>query len=217
VVELPIAIQAKLLRVLEQGEVHPLGVASPLRVDVRFVAAAQRPLADAVAAERFRDDLHARLDGVTLLLPPLRERRADVPAIFAHALRDATGGRPPRVDARLVERLCLYDWPRNARELAQVARRLVALHHDAPVLREAHLPESIRAGAGAAPREPRPAAERAAPPAPGEQLPRLLDALRAHRGNVLRAAESVGISRFRAYRLLRAHPEVDWKQSRDEG
>lgn len=216
VADLPLDGQAKLLRVLEQREIQPLGAVAPVRVDVRFVAAAQRPLADEVAAERFRADLHARLDGITLVLPPLRDRRADVAAIFAHALREATGGRPPRVDARVIERLCLYDWPRNVRELAQLARRLVALHPDAPALLEAHLPESLRVGVRGPSSAPRtPAAPAAPAPPPDEQLPRLLDALRANGGNLLRAAEAVGISRFRAYRLLRASPETDWKRTRE--
>jgi hypothetical protein len=93
--ELPLPLQAKLLRVLEEREVQPLGEARPVKLDVRVLTAAQRSLAQAVAEGEFRADLYARLDGLTLKLPPLRQRKADVPYLFARLLLSASGATGP--------------------------------------------------------------------------------------------------------------------------
>src|SRR6478609_4123782 len=139
VCELPLLLQAKLLRVIEQQEVQPLGEAKPVKLNVRVLAAAQEPLATAVAQGRFRADLFARLDGLTVRLPPLRERRAEIPYLFA---------RLPSVDVRVVERLCLYDWPFNVRELGLLVRRLLVLHGTEPMLKLQHLPERFQVEPG---------------------------------------------------------------------
>jgi transcriptional regulator with AAA-type ATPase domain len=219
--ELPLPLQAKLLRVLEEREVQPLGEARPVKLDVRVLTAAQRSLAQAVAEGEFRADLYARLDGLTLKLPPLRQRKADVPYLFARLLLSASGARPPAVDVRLVEQLCLYDWPFNVRELALVVKRLLVLHGGEPKLKAQHLPERLARVAGKPSPDERsqepPVAEAGAvantePP----DLPRLLSALRASGGNVARAAQALGISRQRAYRLMQQHPEVSLADLRDE-
>lgn len=222
VCELPLSLQAKLLRVLEEREVQPLGEPRPIKLDVRVLSAAQRSLADAVARGEFRADLYARLDGVTLKLPPLRERKAEVPYLFARLLVGAAGARPPAVDARVLERLCLYDWPFNVRELALVVKRLLVLHGSEPKLKPQHLPERLRSTEGGLPElEPAEAPPPAAPAkvaasAEPADLPRLLAALRESGGNVARAAQALGISRQRAYRLMQAHPEVSLAALRDE-
>jgi transcriptional regulator of acetoin/glycerol metabolism len=218
--DLPPASQAKVLRVLEQREVMPLGESQPVPVDVRIVVAAQEPLDRAVSERRFRGDLYARLDGLTVRLPPLRERIEDAPYLFARLLHAGSGGKPPSVEPRLVERLCLYDWPFNVRELVTLVRRMLVLHGQEPSLRVAHLPARLRAGrpeaaapaaAGARPAEPD-AAER-----DREDFDRLLTALRAHGGNVSRAAAAAGLSRQRSYRLMQARPEVDLGELRRGG
>lgn len=200
--DLPLALQAKLLRVLEQREVQPLGEARAVPIDVRVVVAGQRSLRDEVREGRFRADLVARLEGVTVLLPPLRERREDVLPLFSHALGVLAEGRAPAVAADFAERLCLYDWPFNVRELVLLARRLLVLRSDTSTLRAEHLPEPMLAGptkpAGSSPHSA-PRSTRSAEPV---ELPQLLSALRASGGNVAQASAMLGITRQRAYRLM---------------
>jgi transcriptional regulator of acetoin/glycerol metabolism len=152
VTELPLPAQAKLLRVLEQGAVLPVDDPRPPPVDVRVMAATQVPLAQAVADERFRADLRALLDGFTVRLLPLRERRVDVPSLFLHLLA-GHGLTAPELSPRLVEALCVYDWPVNVRELDHLAQQLTLLHGQEPVFRRAHLPDRIRWYASGGPQE----------------------------------------------------------------
>ncbi|MGC4095308.1 MAG: sigma 54-interacting transcriptional regulator [Polyangiaceae bacterium] len=210
--ELKLPLQAKLLRVLEQREVQPLGESTPVALDVRVLCAAQEPLARAVQEGRFRADLYARLDGVTLRLPPLRERRAEIPYLFSRMLLEQAGGRPPAVDVRVVERLCLYDWPFNVRELGLLVKRLLVLHGAEPMLKPSHLPERVRQGAQA------PTVAAPADAAPGDvELGALVSALRASGGNVARAAQKLGISRQRAYRMMQGQVDLDSLREPDEG
>jgi hypothetical protein len=200
VVDLPLTIQAKVLRSLENREVVPLGETAPTPLDVRIIAATQLPLRQAVEERRMRPDLLARLDGVTVRLSPLRERIREVPFLFANFLTEHLGQAVPRVSPRLIERLCLYDWPFNVRELEREAARLAGLHGREPVLRTAHLSARLgREGGG---------------PAPvtfdgGDEADSLAAALRIFHGNVARAAEALGISRQRAYRLMEGSPRLD--------
>ena len=209
--DLPMALQAKLLRVLEQREVQPLGETRPVPIDVRIAVAGQQPLMDVVREGRFRPDLLARLDGLTVRLPPLRRCREDVPPLFSHLLAAWSPGRVPAIESDLVERLCLHDWPFNVRELVLLVRRLMTLHGDATTLGAQHLPERIGAQAAApAPVPPGASTPRSAPPsavpaaASGEPLglPALVVALRVSGGNVARASAMLGITRQRAYRLM---------------
>ncbi len=216
IVELPLALQAKLLRVLEQREVVPLGEPTPVPVDVRIVAAAQQPMAEAVEENEFRADLYARLDGLAVRLPPLRDRIEDVPGLLEVKLREKLG-RTPALDWRFVERLCVHDWPFNVRELDLVVRRIAALYADEPVLRVAHLPERFH-GTRRPSEAPRLDAKETATPREKSRdrdegdTTRLLAALRKHRGNVARASGEANISRQRAYRLMGARPDVDWRE-----
>jgi hypothetical protein len=195
--ELPLMTQAKLLRVLQEQEVVPLGETRPVRIDVRVVAAAQKPLTQAVAAGAFREDLFMRLRGVELVLPPLRERIADIPALFQRFLAAyCSSGSPPPVEAKLVESLCLYGWPGNVRELELCTRGLLGVFGKEPVLKRRFLPEHISASP--------PTSSRAAASGTGEtdDLARLAPALRRHGGNLTKACAELNISRQRAYRLL---------------
>jgi transcriptional regulator with GAF, ATPase, and Fis domain len=202
--DLPMPVQAKLLRVLEQREVQPLGETRAVPVDVRVVVAGQGSLGEAVSEGRFRADLLARLDGVTVRLPPLRQRREDVLPLFSHFLREQTDGRAPAVEADFVERLLVHDWPFNVRELVLLVRRLLVLHGEESTLLASHLPERMgdpdAASAGSSPRKPVPPASASA--AEPVELPALIVALRAAGGNVARASAMLGITRQRAYRLM---------------
>lgn len=197
ILDLPAPLQPKLLRALEQSEIVPLGAARPLKVDVRVTVAAQSPLARAVEEKRLRPDLFARLDGLTVHLPPLRERLTEVPELFVRMVARRLPGRVPEVDAKLIEQLCLYDWPFNIRELQLLVRRLATLHGHERVLKRSHLPRRMLEARSRVP--------------DGQEQPQrdtpasralLRDALRRNQGNVARAAAAIGISRQRAYRLM---------------
>jgi transcriptional regulator with AAA-type ATPase domain len=213
--ELPPALQAKLLRALEQHEVLPVGESLPVRIDVRVVAATQVPLSERVREQEFRRDLAARLDGIIVVLPSLRDRVAEIPRLFQWFLRKHGGDTPPEPEPLLVEALCLYDWPCNVRELEHLVRRLVGLNPAANLLKVTHLPDQMRGAGGARGAE---ASLDGSADGFGAREARdfaaLLRSLRAHGGNVSRAAAEAGVSRQRAYRLLEAHPELDLKSLR---
>jgi sigma-54 dependent transcriptional regulator, acetoin dehydrogenase operon transcriptional activator AcoR len=198
VAELPLAVQAKLLRVLEERSVISLGDTKPTPMDVRVVAATQRALAELIQARLFRADLAARLSGFTLQLPPLSERIEEVPFLFLRFIAQHSRAKAPRVEAMLIERLCLHSWPGNIRELELLARQLLASHANDGALRRAHLPKSIWTRSQAT--------DEAAPDVRRRELERLARALRDAHGNVTRASESLGISRARAYRLIDGQP-----------
>jgi DNA-binding NtrC family response regulator len=214
IADLPLTLQAKLLRALEAREVIPVGESLPIKVDVRIIAATQVPLRDKVRNQSFRADLAARLEGVRVVLPPLRRRIEEVPYLFCWFLSKHTGGNPPKVDPRLIERLCLHDWPANVRELELLARHLIGLYPTEPCLGCHHLPAQL--GQAVAAR----LGQTATSSIPGqggrdaEDFSRLSWELRKHSGNLARAASEAGISRRRAYRLLEQHPELDPKQLR---
>jgi DNA-binding NtrC family response regulator len=142
--EMPPPVQIKLLRVLEERELQRLGSNRPIRIDVRIVAATNRVLAEEVRAGRFRCDLYYRLQACELGVPPLRERRSDVPALAAHfAARYAEGRRPVQFTEEALRALEGYPWPGNVRELAHAVEFAV---HTCPggVVRRNDLPERIR-------------------------------------------------------------------------
>jgi transcriptional regulator with GAF, ATPase, and Fis domain len=191
-------LQAKLLRVLEQKEVVPLGETRAIALDTRVVVATQKPLSALVATGAFRADLAMRLSGVTVEVAPLRSRRADIPRLFGEFLSRHTPRGRPSVGTKLYERLCLHAWPGNVRELEILAQNLLARFPEASELGQRHLPLHLRAaGEPAKPDQPREAETRSA-----HDLRRLTSALERSGGNLKLAAEMAGISRQRAYRLI---------------
>jgi two-component system, NtrC family, response regulator AtoC len=152
--ELPLALQPKLLRFLEDEEVRPLGDVRARKVDVRVVAATGRDLRGAIAAGQFREDLFYRLEVVALRLPPLRERAGDIPALAAHFLARHARLRPElagmSLSAEAGEALLAHRWPGNVRELEHAVERAVVLA-DGPVIREEDLPDTVRAPPAAPP------------------------------------------------------------------
>ena len=163
----------------------------------------------AVEERRFRADLQARLDGLTVVLPPLRDRREDIAPLFLELVRARAAAWSPAIDAKLIEALCLYDWPLNVRELVSLARRLVSLHAHEPTLQRANLPERMRAPPGDGSRAAEADAPRSArrPTDDEMEFEAFIEALRRQSGSVARAADAMGISRARAYRLLHARPD----------
>jgi hypothetical protein len=138
--ELPLDIQPKLLRFLENSEVFPLGERAPVRVNVRVLAATHRDLAALVRDGKFREDLYYRLQVVPVFIPPLRDRRADIPVLARHFLRELTRqGEPPVLAPDALSALLDQRFPGNVRELKNVIERALAYFPDQAVLRAEHL------------------------------------------------------------------------------
>jgi DNA-binding NtrC family response regulator len=128
--EMPKRLQAKLLRVLQDQEVTPVGGGSPIPVDVRVVAATHGDLEELIAAGRFREDLYYALDVVPIEIPPLRARREDIPALAEHFRREVNareGRSVPGFALDVMQRLAHYDWPGNVRELENLVERVVVM------------------------------------------------------------------------------------------
>jgi transcriptional regulator with GAF, ATPase, and Fis domain len=219
--ELPLELQPKLLRVLEQREVRRVGATKVRHVDVRVVAATNRNLRDEVAAGRFREDLYYRLAVVEIRLPALRERREDVPLLVEHLLHRAEhsqgGGRGVRGLAPEVRALFdAYHWPGNVRELNNVIERALPFTDGTTITLDA-LPEALRASRPVAPAVPRPSLPadttlsslplKDAKDALIEEFERhyLVDLIDRHDGNVSRAARTAGMDRKSITRLLKKH------------
>jgi two-component system response regulator AtoC len=211
--ELPLAIQAKLLRALQEGEIQPVGSGRVEKVDVRIVACTNRDLSAEVRAGRFREDLYYRLAVVELVVPPLRERREDVPALaheFALRYAERFGTEAVRLAPALVARLAAADWPGNVRQLENVVARMVALGGGGEIGLE-----SFAGTAPAAPPPQRPAQEPATQGLDGSvSLREQLDALERSviartmtevRGNQSEAARRLGISRNTLTERLRRY------------
>jgi len=145
--DMPMAMQAKLLRTLENGEIQPVGATEIRRVDVRLVAATRHNLRSMVDNGEFRDDLFYRLNQATIRLPPLRERREDIPLLVNHFIRQAAKLHQKKVDsisAEAIRRLSSQKWQGNIRELRSVIEQMVVLA-DKPQLDVEDLPESLHA------------------------------------------------------------------------
>jgi len=211
VAEVPLELQAKLLRVVESGSVLPVGGREPIPVDVRFVSATHRSLRRAVDAGRFRADLMFRLRVIPLFLPPLRARTVDIALLVDKLLEDIQKRGPRRIQ-RIAEgairALELYPWPGNVRELKNALMYAYAVG-DGSTLEMSDLPPEIN-GAEGVPGEvlvsPRPAADAADH---DSELPldpesrRITEALRRASGNRDRAAKLLGMSRVTLWRRMR--------------
>jgi DNA-binding NtrC family response regulator len=196
--ELPLGMQTKLLKVLEDRQLRRLGGLKTLDLDVRLVAATNRDLEAEVAAGRFRADLLYRLKVFTVTLPPLRERPDDIEALarFFHAkFQRENGRRSDPLPGEVIKALQAYPWPGNIRELKNTMERFcIQQEKQAPALE--HLPVELRSGAPAAAPGPRPSgagamAAAASPP----QRAQLLALLDRHRWNKTKAAAELGVSR----------------------
>jgi transcriptional regulator of acetoin/glycerol metabolism len=129
--DLPASSQAALLRVLQEGEVLPVGATQPVTVDVRIIAATHMPLEELVEKGLFRRDLYARLAGYTFTLPPLRDRRVDLGVIAASLFASGKlGSREVRIHREALRAMLSYDWPMNVRELEQSLRASMILAED---------------------------------------------------------------------------------------
>ena len=202
--DLSLHLQTRLLRALQEKEVVPVGSETPIKVDVRVVAATHRDLAAMVKEGRFREDLYYRLDVVKVTLPPLRERRQDIPLLVGHFIRELTRrhhrglvAMHPGAQARLLG----YDWPGNVRQLQNVLERALVLAEQ-DVIGPEHLPEEIRGAEQGARAAAEPAA--AGQPVPLAELERehVLRTLDYAKGNRQATAALLGISRRTLSRML---------------
>jgi len=199
--ELAADLQAKLLRVLEDRAVMRVGGIRPRRIDVRFVASTNRDLEAAIAAGRFRQDLYFRLNGVTVAVPPLRERRGEILPLAMFFASEFAAGRPetPTIDREAQACLEAYDWPGNVRELRNVIDRAVLLVEPGRPISTADLPPALKPGARVADAEPEQVTSRSRQSlhdgVAALEKQRVVAALAEAHGNQKRAAEILGISR----------------------
>jgi hypothetical protein len=201
IADLPLNVQAMLLRVLQEGEVVPVGAAQPVRVDVRVVAASQRPLAELVESGAFLPDLCARLAGFELGLPSLAERRVDL-GIVIRAILARMGGEPITLSREAGRAIFTHPWPQNIRELEQALRHAIALS-EASVLRLRDLPDAIRGSATSSVPPPMAAGARGLSDEDRQARDDLIAKLREHRGNVSGVARAMGKARIQVQRWLR--------------
>ena len=201
--ELPLNLQSKLLRVLQEREVERLGSSRTIALDTRVVAATNRPLRRLVEQGRFREDLYYRLSVFPLEIPPLRERPGDVLPLFAASLRRHCRGRRtvPTLTEAAEHSLRTHGWPGNVRELDNLAQRaLVLLHGDVISTPHLHFEAATTAAAAAGPAAgttstpSMPAAERLDDALRSSETRLILDALQRGQGSRKRAAEILGIS-----------------------
>jgi transcriptional regulator with GAF, ATPase, and Fis domain len=193
------AMQSKLLRVLQEGELRRLGDEAVRPVDVRVVAASNRDLGELMRAGEFREDLYYRLNVLTIRVPPLRERIEDVPALAGHILERAEGAGELAPEALRI--LCRYGWPGNVRELENELARAAALAEDR--IEPEHLSERLRGAVADGPADPEDLDIRASV----EVLERRLIAAALERtgGNQTRAAELLGLSRYGLQKKLKRY------------
>ncbi len=202
--DMPLSVQVKLLRVLQERQVERLGAEEILDVDIRVVVATKRSLREMVREGSFREDLFYRVNVVPIVLPPLRERKGDVPLLVQHMLERHGGGREYRLAPSTLAMLERYPWPGNVRELENAVQRAVALAGGAGELSADDLlpPDPRWRGATEVPQ-------------PVEPLRDVLKA--AERAHLVRALELTGWHRSQAAELLGISRKVLWEKMRDHG
>ena len=200
--DMPLQLQARLLRVLEEREVIPLGSEVPIKVDIRLISATHKDLQQRVEVGSFREDLYYRLNGISLQMPPLRDRE-DRSALIQHLLQQEAGGSDRiEIDEAALELMDRYEWPGNLRQLRYILRTLIGLCDD-EIIRVDDLPEELFAGGGdvgeasppSRPNNPLDIAERDA----------VLRELEAAHWNVTRVASKLDISRNTLYRKMKRY------------
>ena len=196
--EMPLPLQAKLLRAVQDGEVRRVGDTRTFGVDVRFVCATHRDLKALIASGRFREDLYYRLKVLSLRVPPLRERRDDILPL-ARALMAAEKRPPAGLSPAAEQALLAYDWPGNVRELGNAVKHGSALSRGGAIMPE-HLPDEVTGAAGAG--------------ALGAELLTLAEVERDH---VLRVLASVGGSQLAAARVLGVGRTTLWRKLKGWG
>jgi DNA-binding NtrC family response regulator len=216
--DLPASAQTRLLRAIQEREVVPVGDTRPVKVDVRLVAATNRDLRADVDASRFREDLFFRLHVYQVELPPLRERRGDLPLLAEYAVRERSGGgRAPTLSPLALRLLMAHPWPGNVRELFS-ALESALIRCDGSIVEAQHLPREIRESR----RRGRPGrgGEASSPDAPEEGDPdryRHRGSEREERDAIVRALRQAGGVRTRAAALLGMSRTTLWRKMKEYG
>jgi len=219
--DLPLDVQPKLLRFLQEGEIQPLGEQRPVKVDVRIIAATNTDLEEMVAQGRFREDLYYRLNVIRLRVPPLRERRSEIPTIVNYYLNHYSakfGRREIQIAPQAVDLLMVADWPGNVRQLCNEVQRVVARAEDGTLITDEHLsPELRRMSSVATPNKVTSIGlgqQSSVTVPPNATLNEALaeverkmirEALHKHHGNISRAARELGLTRRGLYLKLDRH------------
>jgi len=218
--ELPLDLQGKLLRVIQEKEFRPVGSVERRKADFRVIAATNSDLPMEVERGAFRRDLYYRLNVITLRLPPLRDRKEDIPSLVRHFL--ARHGRNHSITAECLESMLSYDWPGNVRELENCVQRMVAMN-SGPLLHIADLPSallnhasaaqsgllSMVAAVGRADDKPCAAAVEPVLSLPEIEKRAILQALEHTKGDRVMAAHLLGIGRTTLYRKLKGYHRND--------
>ena len=217
--DLPLDLQPKLLRFLQEGEIQPLGEQRPLKVDVRIIAATNTDLEEMVVQGRFREDLYYRLNVIRLRVPPLRERRSEVPTMVNYYINHYSakfGRKNIQITPQATDLLMVSDWPGNVRQLCNEMQRIVARAEDGTLITPDHLspelkrtsspisPASSGASLGTIQTASLPGGTLADALAEVERR-MIADALRRHSGNISRAARELGLTRRGLYLKLERH------------
>jgi two-component system response regulator HydG len=203
--DLPVDLQAKLLRALQEREIRPVGATDRVRIDLRIIAATNRDLEAAIRTGAFRQDLYFRLNVVQVKLPPLRERKSDIPLLVNFFLEKFSDAQRPihTISEDAMRRLMAYDWPGNVRELENAVERAVALG-SGPILHIADLPSNLQLGPSEKMLESNELTTL-------DEMERraILRALRETNGDKLAAARLLGIGKTTLYRKLKQYgPEA---------
>jgi transcriptional regulator of acetoin/glycerol metabolism len=193
--DMPLALQTRLLRVLEEQEVVPLGTETALKVDLRVICASHQNLRSMISRGAFREDLYYRLNGITLELPPLALRTDKERLIREFLAAETSDDRPAAIEMDAFQRLLAYGWPGNVRQLRNVIRTALAIC-DGGVVRLRDLPSEVRDSEASETATPAPQVDRP----PSAERDAVLQSIRECDGNMSRAAERLGISRNTLYR-----------------
>jgi len=213
VCELNPGLQAKLLRAVEEGSIRRVGGIKPISIDVRFMASTNRDIYDEMRRGRFREDLFFRLDVIEIRVPPLRERREDVPLLVAHFLEACVRRYGKKIDGcanTTLEVLTKYDWPGNVRELRSAVERAVA-YAQGPLIAPEDLPEAVLTGAERQDGYCFHAWRKKTLARLEKEF--LRKALEEHGGCVSGAAKALGIHRSTLQRLMRRHNLPAWAEA----
>jgi transcriptional regulator with GAF, ATPase, and Fis domain len=214
--DLPFDVQPKLLRFLQEGEIQPLGEQRPVKVDVRIIAATNTDLEDLVKQGRFREDLYYRLNVIRLRVPPLRERRSEIPTIVNYYINHYSakfGRRNIQITPQAVDLLMVADWPGNVRQICNEIQRIVARAEDNAVITPEHLSPELKRTSS--PQTTTASVTPIAAAINGDtqgmtladalaevERRMIAEALRKHCGNISRAARELGLTRRGLYLKL---------------